>query len=354
MPQPKIEINKISWFKRFFINYFWVGLVIILLAVVVDAYSSTHTFWLDVLTKTLEAVGIAVLVASIFTFASGTSEFVNKIQRLLQNIVIHRNFLSNIDSESKRRALAALIKPNELERQNYANLEDYYDVFISKTLDITKKCVRSDYAIRARVFNDIEKGRLGVIQDISYRVHPTKDGYDTIQLKFYDSEDLSQLSFCEYIAISSPGGDRKVYNQFEWNDASQGGEPWRGTKINLDDFGINQLHLNVDMRVVEYGYDHWIPVGWRAGQPTDGFSFFLRCEEGIKLKNFMTFVSGANFHIENRNNSEIHVTSHQWFNEGTGISIVAGIDEAVSNNAVDDTDFSDKRRIIGIDKPDNQ
>ena len=332
MPQPKNNINKTSWFKHIFINYFWVGLVIILLSIVIDSCYSAHPFWLDVIVKTLEAVGISVLVASIFTFASGTSEFVNKIQNLLQDIIIHRNFLSNIDSESKRQALAALIKPNELERQNYANLEDYYDSFINKTLDITKKCVRSDYAINARVFNDIEKCALGVTQDISYRVHPTKAGYDNINLKFLDSEDLSKHSFCEYIAISSTGGGRKVYNQFELNDSSQGGEHWKEITIKLDEFGLNYSHLNIDMRVTEYGHGHWIPIGWRAGQPTDGFSYYLRCEEGIKIKNVMTFISGAKFYINNKNNTEIHITSHQWFNEGTGVSIIASIVEGNPDN----------------------
>ncbi len=320
---PKWE-NGRNWFLKFFTNYFWVGLLLVVFSILIDAQYPSHSKSLDVLISIIETVGIAVLVASIFTFASGTSAFVEKIQGLLEDIVVNRNFLGNIDVESKRRALAALLKPSDIERGIYSNLDDYYNMYISKTLDITNKCVRSDYNVKARVFLDKETDTLVVSQDISYRIHPTKEGYDAITIGFYD--DKNGGAKCEYVAVSTSDGKRKVIDKFKWNPINNETEKAKVTKIELNDFGREHSHLNIDMRLIEHGFDHWISLGWQALQPTDGFSYSVCCEDGIVIKSYNAFVHGAKLHVENRSDSEMLITCHQWFNEGTGIVMVAALD----------------------------
>jgi len=106
----------LKWLRSFFINYFWFGIVLILFAILFDHIVDQKTLPKIIGISLINNIGIAILVASIFTFASGTSQFVDKITELLKDIVIDRNFLGNIDSDSKRNALNALIKPSETEK----------------------------------------------------------------------------------------------------------------------------------------------------------------------------------------------------------------------------------------------
>ncbi|WP_201532740.1 hypothetical protein [Psychrobacter ciconiae] len=131
-------------FFKLFSTYFWVGVSLILFSIVLENYLENPDFSSRVIISLVESIGIAVLVASIFTFASGTSEFVEKIKLLLQDIVVSRNFLGNIDSQSKKDALNSLIKPSNEEKQIYSNIEDYLNTYIKQTMDITAKCVRSN------------------------------------------------------------------------------------------------------------------------------------------------------------------------------------------------------------------
>ena len=143
-----------SWLRAFFINYVWLGITILLMAILLDkSYPEPdRAYWLMIFIKLLEGVGVSVLIASIFTFASGTSEFIGKIKTLLEDIVIRRDFLSNIAPDSKKDALKALIEPSASEKNKYPNIGDYYGYFIDKTLEIKEKSVRSNYAINARAY----------------------------------------------------------------------------------------------------------------------------------------------------------------------------------------------------------
>jgi len=130
-----------SLFKRFFLNYFWLGIVFLLVAIILDLKINDKTLIETSGITFLETFGVSIMIASIFTFASGTSQFTNKITALLRDIVIDRNFLGNIDGDSKRDALRALIKPSKAELQSYSDIGRYYDVYINHTMNITNKSV---------------------------------------------------------------------------------------------------------------------------------------------------------------------------------------------------------------------
>lgn len=143
-----------NWLRSFFLNYLWLGIAILLISILMDkSYPEpARAYWVSIFIKVIEGIGVAILIASIFTFASGTSEFVGKIKALLESIVIRRDFLANIDPDAKKDALKALIQPSASEKNKYPNIGDYYGYFINKTLEIKQKSVRSNYAIQARAF----------------------------------------------------------------------------------------------------------------------------------------------------------------------------------------------------------
>lgn len=311
-----------KWLFNFFSNYIWVGLFIVLGTALIDQYTIEKNYFISVLIELLKSIGIAIAVAAIFTYASGTSKFIEKIQTLLQDIVVNRNFLGNIDSSSKREALNALIKPSNEEIKIYSNIEDYLNTYINNTMDVTKKCVRSNYSVNSRAYIDKEKNKVAVISKISYRLFPTKDGYSAIQLGFSIQE---TISYCQSIIINTHHGDRDIIKRekikFEKTTVDAG-------EINLYTLDLKEYdkscsHLDIEINMVEYGEDHWMLLSFQAMQPTDGFKHHLRCEDGLLVSQHATFIHGAKFYIDkNDKKNEISTSCNEWINEGSGLSVV--------------------------------
>ncbi len=300
----------------------WLGIVTILATVLVNNYVETPSFAMKVVLDTVEAIGVSVVVASIFTYASGTSEFISRIRALLQDIVVSRDFLGNIDSASKLEALSALLKPSSEERNIYSNIEDYYNYYITQALDISRKCVRSNYAVRYRTYVDAASGRVAAEGSYCYRLYPTVDGYNDIQVGFTEE---TERSVCHAVHVSTPNGDRKSFDRPALAAIAKGGDQYRLATIDLKDIGKGASHLDIEIRVTEYGSDHWLLLQFQALQPTDGFSFHLRCEDRLEIRDHDIFVFGANYFVDRADYKEISISCNQWINEGSGLVVLVSI-----------------------------
>ena len=307
------------WIIRSFLNYFWLGIVLILFSCIIDIQYPQPALWVGVSILFLQIVGVSILVATIFSFTSGTSEFINKITELLRNIVIDRNFLGNIDADGKRNALNALIKPTEAERQLYSDIGRYYDMYINHTMGITDKCVRSDYNIQATAYFDKTKNRIRIDEYLSYRLHPTVKGYDNITIAVDDIEKQSSVA---NVRVTTPEGKR-VYNQKpEIREVDFRGNKTGQAIIPLKELGSGCAHLKIEIELTEFGYDHWALLTFQALQPTDGFRYRISCLDKLRAVAKITFVHGAKFYVENTDGTELLFSSDEWFNEGTGLAVV--------------------------------
>jgi len=318
-------------FIKLFSSYFWLGLVLVLLAVILDLQFPKMPFLAAATTGLIESIGIAVVVASIFTYASGTSEFVNKIRSLLQDIVVSRNFLGNIDSESKRDALSALIKPSTEEKRVYSNIEDYLNTYIAQTMDVTNKCIRSNYSINARAYIHKEKNIVCVDSNITYRLYPTKDGYSDIKVGFLEAESFST---CSKVVVNTPHGDRDVYDELEFKDVEIDVGKARVATIDLSKHAKTCSHLDISLDMTEAGADHWIMLSFGAMMPTDGFKHTLHCYDGLKINSFHTFIHGAKFYTDKPSETEMTTSCNEWVNEGTGLSILISLPHEMPNKQV--------------------
>ena len=327
------KANRMRWLWFLFANYLWLGILTILATVLANNYLGSPSFGAKVVLDTVEAVGVAIVVASIFTYASGTSQFMSKIRALLQDIVVSRDFLGNIDSASKREALSALLKPTSEERSIYSNIEDYYNYYITQALDISRKCVRSNYAVHYRAFIDHASNRVAADGSYSYRLYPTVDGYNDIQVGFTES---IASSTCHAVFVSSPKGERKAYDVPKLEEIAKGGDQYRLATIDLKDIGRGEPHLDIEIRVTEYGSDHWLLLQFQALQPTDGFSFHLRCEDGLAIRDHDIFVFGAKYFVDRKNCEEIFISCNQWINEGSGLVVLVSIPHELTPSAARD------------------
>lgn len=331
----KSELNGFSkglyWLRKFFATYFWLGMVILLLSIILDLNFSSkdRAYWFSISIKLIEAIGVSILIASIFTFASGTSDFIDKIKELLEDIIVKRNFLANIDPDGKKEALKALIQPSISEKNKYPNIGDYYGYFISKTLEIGKKSVRSNYQITSRAYYDHSKKKIAIEGIYSYRLYPSADGFNDITVTFEDNE-----SFCDYVTISDPSGEQQRVERPQLNEHSEGGDITYRAIISPKEFGDKKNHLDVELKVTECGTDHWKLIQFKALQPTDGFKFQMRCDDNLIVKEHAIFVVGAKYYLNiSGDKKSISISCNQWVNEGTGLCVLVSIPHQLLINA---------------------
>jgi hypothetical protein len=304
-----------------FSGYFWLGIVLTLLSIVLDHGfpAPERHFVVSVIILFIQSIGLAIVVATIFTYVSGTSEFIEKLKSLLQNIVVSRDFLCNIDKDSKREALNSLIKPTTEEKKIYSNIEDYLNTYVNKTMEVTNKCVRSNYTINARAFFDSELKKVCVISNVSYRLYPTKDGYSDIKVGFLATE---KDSTCSRVVVNTPHGIRDLHENLDFKSITIDAGEARLATIDLSCHAKTCSHLDVSLEMKEVGFDHWIMLSFSALMPTDGFNHHLRCEGGLVVNAFQTFIYGAKFYVDRLSNAEIVTSCNEWINEGTGLSIL--------------------------------
>jgi len=315
---------KLAWhlFKTFFINYFWVGVCVLLFSIILDLnYQNNSDKVFIVIIKLLDAIGISIIIASIFTFASGTSQFIDKIKELLKDIVVRRDFLANIDTDSKKEALKSIIQPSISEKNKYPNIGDYYGYFIDNTLAIKGKSVRSNYSINARAYLCEEHNIIAVEGVYTYRLYPSSEGFNDIVLGFEDEN-----SFCSSVIVSDPFGERKIFNKPELKECNDGGDISYKAAISIQDFALGKNHIDVELKLTEFGKDHWKLIQFKALQPTDGFKFQLYCENNIKIQEQSIFVVGAKYQLDiNNKKNNMLFSCNQWVNEGTGICVLVSI-----------------------------
>jgi len=312
-----------KFLKRFFLNYCWIGIIVILLTIIVDLNLSAQTLIQRICIELFKTIGISIVVASVFSWASESSEFIDKIQKLLKTIVVKRDFLSNLDSESKMDALKLIIQPTISEKKIYANIEDYYDFYIKQTMEIVNKNVRSDYYINARIFFDSDKQALACEQTINYRLYPHSKGFEGIKIGFTESNILN--GFVSYVRIykQNNGVEEIKKDDIELKEIVFDGVKALIASIDLSKYSAEK-QLTIEIKTTDYGFDHWISASIQALIPTDGLTYRVHCDDDIEIISSDTFGQGVQFNIDkSEDNKELTVSTFQWINEGTGISIIA-------------------------------
>ena len=173
-------------------------------SIILDKYieSEKYSFLITIFINLTQSIGVSILVATIFSFAATTADFTQRIKGFLEDIIIKRNFLSNIEPEGKKEALRALIKPSDKELSNLPNINDYYDHFINNTLAVQSKNVRSNYSIQVKIYIDPDDEKVKAEGIYTYRLYPSANGYNPIIIGFDEEKETG--SKCIHI---------KVYNQ---------------------------------------------------------------------------------------------------------------------------------------------
>jgi hypothetical protein len=80
--------------KKFFLNYIWIGIVLLLLSIILELLypAASRHFFINLLILIFNYVGIAIIVSAIFSYASGTSQFMDQIKSLLKLLLLKEIF----------------------------------------------------------------------------------------------------------------------------------------------------------------------------------------------------------------------------------------------------------------------
>ena len=95
--------------------------------------------------------------------------------------------------------------------------------------------------------------------------------------------------------------------------------------VDLSEYKKSCSHLDISLHMTEKGKDHWAMYSFSALMPTDGFKHHLRCEDGLIINDFSTFIHGAKLYVDKLSPNEIRISCNEWINEGTGLSILVSL-----------------------------
>jgi len=321
--------QKLLEISKDFRHYFWIGILFIILSLFLQVYIQNKNLWWNVLIMFLQTVGISMFVASLFSFVVDSYSFQEKLRKLVENIVLKRDFLRELPIERKKEALHYLLKPSESEIEKYSNIEDFYNYFIEEIMNVSKKNIRSNYNINISVKYDKQKDKVFSEGVYSYRLYPSEDGYTPIIIGFLKDDEFSSAE----LIINFPDGERRKFSYKEIEELFKEDDVAKKAFIEINDFCKDFHHLDIELRVKEYGHNHWMNVFFKAEQATDGFKMSVFCEKGLKIRNFLLFDVGHNYHVDLSNKKdEFHISCYQWIEEGAGVSLVISKPECNEQN----------------------
>lgn len=323
--------------SKIFINAFWVGILLIVFSLwIQQCFSPTRSYWIVIL-KLFENAGIAIVIATIFTFVIGTTEFIEFINKKLENIIVSNSFLANISPKHKKKAIQLIIQPTENEINKYPNIVDYYGSLSTKMINISKHGIRSNYYITCKAFFDKEKQKICVNGIYNYRLYPSINGFEDIKVGYLTHE--NDNSSCGYIRIANNQGEiypKKINNEslgFREEEIIKENNTFC-VKTEKLDISKEQEHLDIEICAIEYGDGKSMLYTFMALQDTHGFKLRLECEHNVKIREFCTFVIDAQKFedFDKENPTVIQISCNQWISKGSGLSILLNINDSEKNS----------------------
>jgi len=334
----KNEDEKGKKFFEIFSKYFWIGIATVLTSIILQKSISSeieYYFFVEIIIVLFSTLGLTIIVASLFTYTLGTKEFIGYIEAKLEDIIIDRNFLNNMDSEKKIEALHSILKPTEIQQKRYSDLDQFYEYYVKDVMSVADKNVRSDYNIRLDIHYDNNEKKIYGKGTVVYRLYPSEKGYVPITLGLEKDSNLSKCSRLEIFRAN--GSQVKVdLSALEYKDGSH--DNMQKAIIELSDYAGDQ-HLNIEIDFIEYGYDHWMASKFLVYQPTDGINFEINCFDDITIKEKIIYDINSKYHVTSDNDTQYKISSHQWIQEGSGYMVIVSkpeeIEESIETNEED-------------------
>lgn len=323
---------KSSWkklFARYFAKYFLVSIILILISFIIEynvipelTGKSKTIYAAELIGYICTTAGVALLVASIFTFTIESSSFLDYIRMVLRKVVVSKEFLKNLTAENKAEALKLVLKPSTALEAVYANVDEYVSAHVEESLHLFETNFKSNVNFTGFVKRE-DNGVFYLKESYTMRIHRALDAFEPLSFGFEDPR-----SKIISAAIVSPDGDQRVnvspenFNQKK--KVEESGFEWYEYTYVIPDYLQKCTYLNLEYEFTEYGQSHWQTFHYKLLQPSDGIDIVIYCCEGVVVKDYMIYDKDRNYSVKKDNPGSIKVSCHQWMKPGSGISILVG------------------------------
>lgn len=321
-----MEKNWKSYFKQFFIQYFIIGIAALVVGFILQLGISNlltaYPFWLlivDISKNMFITVGVALIVASFFSYSIESKDFIEHVKKILEGIVISKNFLDRLSVLDKKDALSRILKPSEMQINLYSNINDYFTETIDNSLELIDTNFKSHVSIviNAKIIDNT----VCFEESITHRLYKIKDSFNPIVVGFEDER--STLNHAEVVGHDGNNISLNSSDFVEEKKIEESGFEWTQYSYNIPEQFNNSKHLTVNMKLSEYGYDHWKLFTYKTITPADGIKIILNCEEGLIVKDFMIFDNNRKYTTHcNDDRKFLEITCSQWISPGVGMNIL--------------------------------
>jgi len=307
--------------KDFFTKWFYISIILILVGILISTIpseNSTLSFLIEILSKIIESVGIAILIANIFSFTIGTQDFLNYIRERLIKIVISKEFITKLNQSEQKSMLRMVLKPTKELSNMYSGINDYFTQYIEESINLFKKSYRGHMTIDAIAsYNESEK-RVQIKFDLDITTYKIDEEFEPIILSL--EEDTFKLLG---VTIRGKGGEYEEINKEAIDKILKPSDNTmkKSHKIDIPQKFNSLSQINTSMKIVEYGDEHWQIFSFKNAKPCDKLSIILRCEDDLMIRSTNTYGVEQKFSIE-KTDKKIKVIYNDWLSPGFGVNIL--------------------------------
>ncbi len=312
---------------RLFLWCFVLGIMVLLIGIILESHvhdiNKDWVFTYSILCELFKNLGIAITISSVFTYILSTEEFIHYIKDKLINIIISKDFISELNHDERKEMITAVLKPPKELADIYSGINHYLNKRIDESLLLFHKPFRSGYNITGTASLDKDKNCVRVEADMSYRIYKVLGEFEKLAVGFED--DKVEVKFTKIYA----NGNEFYNNVCDIEDKAKStdniikNDPAVKTcsSIEIPEVFRKENQIDVARRIVEYGEDHWHMFSFRGTLPVDKFNLFIACQDGIEIKKYITYGPSENFKVFNEKD-KITISCNEWMQPGLGVSIL--------------------------------
>lgn len=309
-----------KYFKLFFGKFFLIGLAIILISCVIDAYDSSSHFIITILTNVLSTIGIALMVGAVFDFSKNSEDFTIFISNILKKIIVTKEFLGEMENEEKKNILEMLITPSNSQIEQYSSINSYYKKSIESFSNLYNQPFKTNVTIQ--IVAKIKNNKVICEGHVSHRRYKINGKYQPIETTFEKTDSKILNTY-----VLTPDGVR--HNLVENDDI----DVKESKDLKIEKIGKRYItyipdkfngcpYITLCKEIEEIGYDHWTVFNWSSLTPCDGICFELRCLDNLIIKEYKVFDNPKLYEINiNDDKDTINILSSSWLNEYTGFTL---------------------------------
>jgi len=316
-------------------NMIFVGVVLLLVGIILDQLSDSAV-WLNtvpilitikyIVVQFIIGIGIAIIISAIFSWIIGTESFLEFIDEKILKKMSSPEYVENLSDEAKKQLLKEVMKPGVEVSNIYTPTNSYFENQIQKSLKMFKNSFRSDLSMKCKSFFNETSGKVETISSVTYKTYRFEGKHESICI----GVENENVKLGEATIYLEKGGIHKV--SFELvdkeddrvSDAFKKEDSIKKVAIcMMPELVQNEDSFLIKRVITEEGEDHWHHFSYRAIMPIHGLNLTLECEEGLIIKDVLTYGRNGVFGVElSEDKKEVEVISANWIEPGFGLSII--------------------------------